>query len=124
MFPQAYLDHFENPRNQGRLDDPTHRGQGEDPACGDRLWLDLRVVDGVVQAARFRVQGCSGSIAAGSALAHLAEGRPARADAVSREQIDTLLGGVPASKRHALRLATRVLEDALGGDTSGRGTKE
>ena len=113
MFPPAYLDHFERPRNQGTLDDATHRGQGEDPACGDRLWLDLRVADGVIEAARFRVQGCSGSIAAGSALAHLLEGRSARADAVTREEIDTALGGVPASKRHALRLATGVLEDAL-----------
>lgn len=113
MFPPAYLDHFENPRHQGRLDDATHRGEGEDPACGDRLWLDLRVVDGVIQAARFRVQGCSGSIAAGSALAELVQGRAAQADAVGREEIDALLGSVPASKRHALRLAVAVYRDAL-----------
>lgn len=113
MFPAAYLDHFEHPRNQGTLDDATHRGQGEDPACGDRLWLDLRVRDGVIAAARFRVQGCSGSVAAGSALAALLEGRPARADAVTRSEIDDVLGGIPASKRHALRLAERVLAAAL-----------
>ena len=114
MFPAAYMDHFENPRNNGQLDGATHRASGEDPACGDLLWLDLRVVDGVIEAARFRVQGCSGSIAAASALTELLHGKPARADAVTREDIDAALGGIPASKRHALRLATRVLADAIG----------
>lgn len=113
VFPPQYMDHFENPRHNGQLDGATHSAEGEDPACGDRLWLDLRVVEGVIEAAGFRVQGCSGSIAAASAMSELLHGKPARADVVSRADIDAALGGVPSSKRHALRLATRVLAAAL-----------
>jgi len=113
VYPPAFLDHFERPRGVGRLDDATHRGEAEDAACGDRLGLDLRVREGRVEAAAFHVEGCAGAIAAGSALVTLLPGRAAAVGAVTREEIDARLGGVPAAKRHALSLALRALEAAL-----------
>jgi nitrogen fixation NifU-like protein len=112
-YAAAFLDHFEHPRHQGSLPDATHHGRAEDLACGDRLWLDLRVERGVVVEARFRVQGCIGAIACGSALAELLPGRPATADAIGRAELETALGAVPQVKRHALGLALRTLAAAL-----------
>ena len=80
---------------------------------GDRLSLDLCVAGGVVRDARFRVLGCPGSIAVGSALTTLLVGRPARADAVPAADLEQEVGGVPPAKRHALRLAAEVLAAAL-----------
>jgi nitrogen fixation NifU-like protein len=114
-YSAAFLDHLTKPRNQGRLEAPTHRGEAQDPVCGDRLALDLRVEGGVVREARFRVLGCPGSIAAGSALASLLPGREAAEAAVRAAEIEALLGGVPAAKRHALRLATEALRCAVRG---------
>jgi nitrogen fixation NifU-like protein len=116
VYSPAFLDHLARPRSQGALDDATHRGEAEDAACGDRLALDLRVEAGLVRAARFRVVGCPGSIAAGSALAALLPGRAAREDAVSAGEVEAALGGVPVAKRHALRLATDALRAALRGE--------
>ena len=105
--------HFLHPHGQGALDDATHEATVTDPACGDELSLDLRVAAGAIEAARFRVRGCSGAIAAGSALVTLLPGRPARAGALTREELDAELGGVPAGKAHVLRLALRALAAAL-----------
>ncbi len=111
--PTPYERHFLHPQGQGALEDATHAATGTDPACGDELALDLRVADGRIEAARFRVRGCSGAIAAGSALATLLPGRPAVATAVTRDDLVAELGGVPDGKQHVLRLATRVLAAAL-----------
>jgi nitrogen fixation protein NifU and related proteins len=112
-YSERFLDHLTHPRAQGTLERATHRGEAEDETCGDRLSLDLVVERGVVVDARFRVLGCPGAIAVGSALASLLPGRPARADAVPAAALEAECGGVPAAKRHALRLATEALRIAL-----------
>jgi nitrogen fixation NifU-like protein len=116
-FSAPFADHLRRPRNAGALDPAsvTHRGSCDDPACGDGLTLDLRVEGGVVRESRFRVEGCVGAIACGSALTTLIEGRPALPDAVTEAQVETALGGVPPAKRHALRLAVAVWRAALAG---------
>ena len=120
QYSDAFLDHFQSPRGLGDLDDPaaaTHRGAASDAACGDRLWLDLCVEAGRIRDAAYRVEGCAGAIAAGSALVTLLPGRSAAADAVSREELETVLGGVPGAKRHALGLALRVWRATLDAPT-------
>jgi nitrogen fixation NifU-like protein len=112
-YSERFLDHLTRPRAQGALPSATHSGTAEDDACGDRLSLDLLVRDGVVVDARFRVLGCPGAIAVGSALASLLPGRPARGDAVPAAALEAECGGVPAAKRHALRLAAEALRVAL-----------
>ncbi len=113
MYAKAFLDHFEHPRNQGGLEDATHRGEAQDAACGDRLAFDLRVEAGVVREARFRVQGCPGAIAVGSAYTTLLAGRPSRDGVVANEEVERLLEEIPRVKRHALRLASAALKAAL-----------
>ena len=122
-YSAAFLDHLERPRNQGSLASATHRGEATDATCGDRLALDCVVEGGVVREARFRVEGCPGAIAVGSALASLLPGRSASASAVTPADLEAALGGVPAAKRHALRLATLVLGSAFAADRrpEGRG---
>lgn len=119
MYSAAFQDHFLNPRSQGDLPGATHRGEATDPACGDWLALALRVQEGRVHACRYRVQGCPGSIAVGSALVTLLPGRPAQTDAVGDPEIEALLGGIPAMKRHALRLARAALAAALADQPPG-----
>jgi NifU-like protein involved in Fe-S cluster formation len=112
-YSDAFLDHLTNPRGRGALDAPTHRGEAVDPACGDRLTVDLRVEAGVVAAARFRVEGCPAAIAVGSVVASLATGRAADAAAITPEEIERDVGGVPPGKRHALRLGVQAWQAAV-----------
>lgn len=113
MYHPAFLAHFQHPHGQGALEDATHHGAAEDAACGDRLALDLEVREGTVRDARFRVAGCAGAIAVGSALVTLLPGRPAAVTAVTREDLERELGEVPRAKRHALRLGVAALAAAL-----------
>ncbi len=115
-YSARFLSHLTSPRSQGSLPDATHRGEAEDETCGDRLSLELRVVGGVVAEARFRVVGCPGAIAVGSALATLAPGRKSDHDAIRTEDLEAEVGGVPPVKRHALRLALFAWRAALRGE--------
>jgi len=115
---EAYLRHFREPTGQGSLAGATHTATVTDPVCGDELSLDLVVRDARVVDARFRVRGCSGAIAAGSALVTLLPGRPACPGAVTRHELEAELGGVAGAKRHALRLATQALEAAVQDSSS------
>ena len=63
------VDHSQFPRRHGRLENPTHQGQGENPFCGDRVTLQLQVDDaGLITDSRFEATGCAISLASGSLL--------------------------------------------------------
>lgn len=87
------------------------------PVCGDRLRLSLLILDGRIEAARFLAYGCPPTLASGSALAELLEGMTV-ADALrlTRKEIVTAVGGLPARKQHAAALAIETLRMAIGSD--------
>jgi nitrogen fixation NifU-like protein len=66
-YSEKVIDHYENPRNVGKLDtDDSHVGTGMvgAPACGDVMRLQIRVNDnGVIEDARFKTYGCGSAIA-------------------------------------------------------------
>jgi NifU-like protein involved in Fe-S cluster formation len=113
VYHPLFQQHFVHPQGQGDLPGATHRGEARDPACGDWMAVALVVEAGRVREARYRVAGCPGAIAVGSALMELLPGRAATADAVTDGELVALLGEVPALKRHALRLARATLAAAL-----------
>lgn len=118
-----FLDHFQNPRNVGELGDPDGSAAVENPVCGDRIQLQLRLDGDAVAAVAYRVQGCSGAIAAASAVSELATGAPlAQARALDRDAVSAALGGLPTLKRHGADLAADGLQAAL--DAALRATKE
>lgn len=117
-----FLDHFKAPRNAGDLPDATARVEVENPVCGDRLTVAVRVEGDVLAAVAWRAQGCAGAIAAASAMSELARGRPlADAAGVDRDAIDAALGGLPALKRHGADLAADGLRAALAAQRKKQG---
>lgn len=109
-----FLDHFQNPRHVGELDDPDARVEVENPVCGDQLTLCLGLSGDVVAAIAYRVRGCSGAVAAASVMSELALGRStAQARGLDRDTISEALGGLPALKRHGADLAADGLRQAL-----------
>jgi nitrogen fixation protein NifU and related proteins len=75
LYQQLILDHHRNPRNTGRIVDATHAGDANNPLCGDRLTLTLRVSEGRVLEARCDVKGCAICRASGSMLTEAVTGR-------------------------------------------------
>lgn len=69
------LDHFQNPRNKGRLDDADVQLGGGNPGCGDLITVYLKVgEDGRIEKASFEGEGCTISQAGGSIVAEMVEG--------------------------------------------------
>ena len=63
MFSEKLLEHFRNPKNAGELEPPAVTVEVSNPACGDILRLSARVENGVVADARYKIRGCTASIA-------------------------------------------------------------
>jgi len=79
LYSDILLDHFRHPRNYGDLPEADVSYESFNPLCGDRIRIELKIHERVVQEARFKGDGCAISTAAASLLtelihdAHLAE---------------------------------------------------
>jgi len=109
MSPQL-IDHFRNPRNVGDLPAPAITVEVSNPVCGDILRLSVLIEDGKVKEARYKVRGCTASIAAGSALTELIAGKETAAlESLGRADVESAVGGLSNESKHAALLC----EDAL-----------
>jgi len=102
VYPERLLDHFQNPRNVGELPPPALTVEVSNPACGDILRLSVAFDRDRVSQVRYKVRGCTASIAAGSALTEWMHGKTRTELAQFRaETIDEAVGGLPPASRHA-----------------------
>jgi nitrogen fixation protein NifU and related proteins len=121
MYPDRLLDHFQNPRNVGELPPPALTIEVSNPACGDILRLSARVEDGRVAEARYKVRGCTASIAAGSALTEWLAGRTVEELRTFRPvTVEEAVGGLKAESKHAAVLCADGVKRLLGAITSSR----
>jgi NifU-like protein involved in Fe-S cluster formation len=115
-YAPATVDHFQHPRNVGRLANADALGYVDDAATETTISVYVAVAHGRVARATFRTFGCSACVAASSAVTELIIGRPvAQGAAVSAEQVDRALGGLPADKRYCAELAAEAARRALDG---------
>ena len=114
MYPPRLIDHFQNPRNVGDLDPPAVALEVSNPACGDILRLSARLESGKVAEARYKVRGCTASIAAGSALTEWLAGKNREEIAAFQPAlIDDALGGLPNESKHAAALCADAVKMLL-----------
>ncbi len=114
MYSSTVLEHLENPRNVGELADATIRGESFNPVCGDRMTLTLRVSAGTISDARFLVDGCPPSIAAGSMLTVLLINSDLDgAERLTPRRLSEELEQLPRHKEHCAILAIDALRSAL-----------
>jgi nitrogen fixation protein NifU and related proteins len=106
MFSEEVLDHFQNPRNPGDLQDATGSVEVNNPVCGDVLQLAIKVEQGKIAQARFLCRGCTTSIACASQLTVLLSGNSLdRLREISVDELAQSLGGLPAETLHGAHLA-------------------
>jgi nitrogen fixation NifU-like protein len=102
MYPPRLIEHFQNPRNVGELGPPAITVEVSNPACGDILRLSVRLEGGRVVEVRYKVRGCTASIAAGSALTEWMAGKTrGELAAFDPALIDDAVGGLPVASKHA-----------------------
>jgi nitrogen fixation NifU-like protein len=77
-YSEKVLDHYENPRNVGVIDDDQSVGTGMvgAPACGDVMKLQIKVGDnGIIEDAKFKTYGCGSAIASSSLVTEWVKGK-------------------------------------------------
>ncbi|MBC5824181.1 MAG: SUF system NifU family Fe-S cluster assembly protein [Candidatus Eremiobacteraeota bacterium] len=115
LYRDFILDHYRSPRNSGTLENPDATFEDDNPLCGDRIRMDLRIQDGVVSDVRFKGRGCAISQASASLLTEAVKGRAlSEVAAIGKDEV---LGNVgisisPARLKCAL-LGLKVLKQAL-----------
>ncbi|WP_138226455.1 Fe-S cluster assembly sulfur transfer protein SufU [Paenibacillus algicola] len=75
LYRRVIMDHYKNPRNQGMFEDGHVTINLNNPTCGDRISLQLKVEDGVVQDAKYTGEGCSISISSASMMTEAVKGK-------------------------------------------------
>jgi nitrogen fixation NifU-like protein len=115
-YSEAVLDHYENPRNVGKMDiNDLDVGTGlvGAPACGDVLKLQIRVEDGIITDAKFKTYGCGSAIASSSLVTEWVKGRTlAEASAIRNTDIAQELA-LPPVKIHCSILAEDAIKSAI-----------
>ena len=109
------MDHFANPRNTGRIENPSGQGTVGNPTCGDLMTIYIDVDDNdVIQDIKFETFGCGAAIATSSMITEMAVGMPIEdALKISRNDVADELDGLPPVKMHCSNLAADALRAAI-----------
>jgi NifU-like protein involved in Fe-S cluster formation len=115
-YSDIVLEHFKNPRNTGRIENPDGKATEGSPACGDMVSLYLKVdpETKIITDIKFESYGCASNIATGSIITELAKGKTIdAAKKITWQEASDALGGLPKIKAHCSVLAVEVLRSAI-----------
>jgi nitrogen fixation NifU-like protein len=75
LYRETILDHYHQPRNQGELEDPSVKVEGNNPLCGDEIVLYLNVDNNIITDVKMTLSGCSISTASASMMTESIKGK-------------------------------------------------
>ncbi|RLI95914.1 MAG: iron-sulfur cluster assembly scaffold protein [Candidatus Aenigmatarchaeota archaeon] len=114
-YSEKVLDVFKNPHNIGEIKDADAIGKVGNPACGDLLWMFLKIGKGrhVIEDAKVKTFGCVAAIATSSILTDMIKGKTLEdALRISKQDVVSELNGLPRQKVHCSVLAVDALKEA------------
>jgi len=113
------LEHFQSPHNMGEIKDADAIGKVGNPVCGDVMWIYIKVGrnkkgEEILTDVKFKTFGCVAAIATSSMVTDLAKGKTlVEAKRLTRKDVSTALGSLPAIKEHCSNLAADGLHAAI-----------
>jgi nitrogen fixation NifU-like protein len=113
-YSEKVIEHFQNPRNAGVIEDADGIGEIGDRDCEDFLRVFVKVANEVVTDVKYQIRGCPAAIACASAMTELAIGKHIEdAMMVSEDEIVEALDGLPEVKLHCSNLGAAGLRKAI-----------
>ena len=114
LYSEKVMDHFQHPRNVGKIDDADGVGEVGNAKCGDIMKMYLKVDDGVITDVKFNTFGCGSAIATSSMATEMIKGKTiAEALTLSNKAVVEALDGLPANKIHCSVLAEQAVKAAV-----------
>ncbi len=116
-YSEKLLDHYENPRNVGTMDENDENvgtGLVGAPACGDVMRLQISVTEeGIIEDAKFKTFGCGSAIASSSLITEWVKGKSLEeAGEIKNTDIAKELA-LPPVKVHCSILAEDAIKAAI-----------
>ena len=115
MYSEKVMDHFQNPRNVGEIENASGVGTVGNAKCGDimRMYLDIDE-NGVIRDCKFKTFGCGAAVATSSMATELVMGKTVQeALQVTNKAVMEALDGLPPVKVHCSLLAEEAIHAAL-----------
>jgi nitrogen fixation NifU-like protein len=114
MYSEKVMDHFQNPRNVGTMENADGVGQVGNPVCGDMMTFYIKVKDNRITDVKFQTFGCGAAIAVSSMVSEMAVGKTVEeALKITNESVAEELGGLPKNKLHCSNLGADALHKAI-----------
>jgi nitrogen fixation NifU-like protein len=113
-YSDKVIEHFRDPKNMGKMENPDGVGTVGNPVCGDMLKIYIKVEDGVIVDAKIETFGCVAAIATSSVTTQMAIGMNLEeAKELTRKEVADALDGLPPQKMHCSNLAADALHKAI-----------
>ena len=115
MYSEKVMDHFQNPRNVGEIENARGVGTVGNAKCGDimRIYLDIDD-DGIIKDCKFKTFGCGAAVATSSMATEMVKGKSIQeALQVTNKAVMEALDGLPPVKVHCSLLAEEAIHAAL-----------
>ncbi len=125
MYSEKVMDHFQNPRNMGEIENASGVGTVGNAKCGDimRMYLDIDD-NGIINEVKFKTFGCGAAVATSSMATELVKGLTIEeALKVTNKAVMDALDGLPAAKVHCSLLAEEAIHAALWDYAEKKGIK-
>ena len=115
-YSEKVMDHFNNPRNVGEIENASGVGTVGNAKCGDimRIYLDIDEDTKIVKDCKFQTFGCGAAVATSSMATELVKGKTIyEALEVTNKAVMEALDGLPPVKVHCSLLAEEAIHAAL-----------
>lgn len=115
MYSEKVMDHFQNPRNVGEVENADGIGEVGNVSCGDIMRITIKVDDqDKIEDIKFKTFGCGAAIATSSMVTELAMGKHVNeALDIRNKDVAEELDGLPKNKLHCSNLAADALYKAV-----------
>jgi len=114
IYSEKVMDHFQNPRNVGTIENADGVGKVGNPVCGDMMEFYIKVENSRLADVKFKTFGCGAAIAVSSIVSEMAMGKTLdEAMKITNKQVAEELGGLPKNKLHCSNLGADALHAAI-----------
>ncbi len=113
-YSEKVLEHYQNPRNLGEIENADGVGMVGNPVCGDMMKITIKVRDDRIEDVKFKTFGCGAAIATTSIVTELVKGKMLEeALQVTNQDVVEALDGLPPVKVHCSLLAEEAIKAAI-----------
>ena len=114
LYSEKVMDHFQNPRNLGKMENADGVGEVGNAKCGDIMRMYIKVENGIIVDCKFNTFGCGSAIATSSMATEMIKGKPLEeALQLSNKAVVEALDGLPVQKIHCSVLAEEAVRAAV-----------